>query len=467
MSAAPQKPFRSSGAEHDSETGRAMQGSHLDDARKTVAITEVAVDRLFDRYDYRLDFDPSLAILYGDNGTGKTTILRMIHNLLSPGPGRGHKTAVAKTNFKSFRIEFSNGATVRAEREQASVGSFELCLVLPSRKEHRAHFIVNDDGYIPRRGSAHSESQDDLVKLILQAIPLRSYYLSDDRTLDSDFIKEEEPNSRESLLTRYRYLAEAEKLSELADKPARYPQLTPAMTRVAHWARQQALQGASEGSVSANSIYADVVKHLAFMPRKSTSEGKSSTSRHQLLELIEVIGERSRDQSRFGLLPAVNTGDLLQFLPKVRDEDFSLVSGILKPYLDGTAARLDALESTHRVLSFFVDTLNRFFKGKYVKFDIKSGLTIYTDADNPLDAEALSSGESQLLTLFCNILSARESPTIFVIDEPEISLNVKWQRALVDALLGCAKESEIQLILATHSIELLATHREQVVRLKG
>ncbi|WP_146055604.1 AAA family ATPase, partial [Streptomyces malaysiensis] len=58
-------------------------------------------------------------------------------------------------------------------------------------------------------------------------------------------------------------------------------------------------------------------------------------------------------------------------------------------------------------------------------------------------------------------------PTIFVIDEPEISLNVKWQRSLVDALLGCAKGSEIQLILASHSIELLTAHREQVVRLKG
>lgn len=445
-----------------------MQESRVDGTPKSAAITEVSVDGLFARYDYKLTFDPSLAILYGDNGTGKTTILRMIHNLLSPAPGRGHKSEVANTVFRNFRIEFSNGTSVCAQRNSAETGSFEMSLSWRNGQDSRVPFIVNDDGVIPRRGTEHSENQDELVSMIMQAIPLRSYYLSDDRILDSDFIRDDEQHPRDSRQARLRYLAERDPFREVIERPARYPQLTSAMGHVAHWARQQALQGTTEGSVSANSVYADVVKHLASMPRLSTSDDKGATSRQQLLQMIEATGKRSTAQSRFGLTPAVNTDDLLRNLPKVRDEDFPLVSEILKPYLDGTAARLDALEPTHQIISFFVDTLNRFFqRKKFVRFDVKAGLTIYTDDDEPLDVESLSSGESQLLTLFCNILSARESPTIFVIDEPEISLNVKWQRALVDALLGCAKGSAIQLILASHSIELLAAHREQVVQLKG
>jgi energy-coupling factor transporter ATP-binding protein EcfA2 len=432
-------------------------------ASQSTAITEVAVSELFGRYSYNLEFDPRLAILYGDNGTGKTTILRMIHNLLSPGPGRGHKTAVANTPFREFTIKSSNGATVHAVREEGGVGSFELFLHATNGQSSRAPFIINDDRVIPRHG-AHSEIQDGLIREIARSIPLRSYYLSDDRILDSDFI-EEDHSARDIRRHAYRYLEDEELLREM-DKSARYPQVSSAISRAANWVRQQALQGASEGSVSVNTIYADVVKHLAEMPRVATAKGKSST-RQQLLQMIERTGQRSRDQARFGLSPAVNTRDLLQYVPLVRDEDFPLVSGILMPYLDGTDARLDALESTHRVLSFFVDTLNKFLRGKSVQFDIKRGLRIYTDEGEPLDSAALSSGESQLLTLFCNVLSARESPTIFVIDEPEISLNVKWQRALVDALLGCAKDSEIQLILASHSIELLTAHREQVVGLKG
>lgn len=437
-----------------------MNSSDVTVDSQHAAITHVTVQKLFGRYDYALEFDPRLAILYGDNGTGKTTILRMIHHLLSPGPGRGHKTAVAKTIFREFSIGFSNGVAVHAKRDRSDIGTYELFLVSPDSSRQRAAFIVDDDGIIPHLGP-QSDAQDELIREIARAVPLRSYYLSDNRILDSDSLENRRP-TRDRWLTNFRRSRGDEDVREFED----LPQVSSAIIRANNWARQQALQGASEGSVSANSIYAEVVKHLAEMPRVSSEEGRNST-KHQLLQMIERTGKRSRDQSRFGLLPAVNTDDLLRYVPLVRDEDFPLISAILKPYLDGTDARLDALESTHQTLAFFVDTLNRFLRGKYVKFDIRAGLKIITDEGEALDETSLSSGESQLLTLFCNILSARENPAIFVIDEPEISLNIKWQRSLVDALLGCAKDSEIQLILASHSIELLTAHREQVVRLKG
>ncbi|MEV0957378.1 MULTISPECIES: AAA family ATPase [Streptomyces] len=431
---------------------------------QSTSITKVTVEGLFGRYDYSLDFDPRLAILYGDNGTGKTTVLRMIHHLLSPGPGRGHKTAVARTPFRDFRIEFSNEVVLRAHREKRTVGSFELFLSVPGKPRRRAPFVVNEKGSIPTNGH-NADAQGELGAAIRAETSLASHYLSDERDLDSDFSEEDEGDIvLDSKRRRRAYLVETALRD--ADEPTRRAQVSSAIYRATSWARQQALHGASEGSVSANTIYADVVKHLAEMPRTATDEGRSSTSQ-QLLSLIESTGKRSNDQSRFGLLPAVNTQDLLRYVPRIRAEDFPLVAGILKPYLDGTNARLDALESTHRILSFFVDTLNEtFFRGKSITFDIKEGLRIATDGGEPLDAKLLSSGESQLLTLFCNILSARENPTIFVIDEPEISLNIKWQRALVGSLLGCAEGSGIQLILASHSIELLTAHREQVVTLK-
>ena len=74
----------------------------------------------------------------------------------------------------------------------------------------------------------------------------------------------------------------------------------------------------------------------------------------------------------------------------------------------------------------------------------------------------LSSGEKQLLLLFCNIITAREQASIFIIDEPELSLNVVWQRKLVNALLAFSEGSSIQLILASHSIELLTQYDQNV-----
>jgi ABC-type glutathione transport system ATPase component len=52
-----------------------------------------------------------------------------------------------------------------------------------------------------------------------------------------------------------------------------------------------------------------------------------------------------------------------------------------------------------------------------------------------------------------------------MIDEPEISLNVKWQRQLVQALLDITESANIQFIFASHSMELLAQHMSRVVKL--
>jgi predicted ATP-dependent endonuclease of OLD family len=68
--------------------------------------------------------------------------------------------------------------------------------------------------------------------------------------------------------------------------------------------------------------------------------------------------------------------------------------------------------------------------------------------------------------LFCNTLPARETTCIFMIDEPEISLNVKWQRKLIQSLIELTKDKQVQFIFATHSIELLSQYRENVARLK-
>jgi len=106
-----------------------------------------------------------------------------------------------------------------------------------------------------------------------------------------------------------------------------------------------------------------------------------------------------------------------------------------------------------------------FYTNKRLEFDIRQGIRIVTDQGQYIGPDLLSSGEKQLLLLFCSVLLAREKPSIFIIDEPEISLNVKWQRQLVGSLLSLVGSTDVQFVLATHSVELLARHRKRVVKL--
>lgn len=92
-------------------------------------------------------------------------------------------------------------------------------------------------------------------------------------------------------------------------------------------------------------------------------------------------------------------------------------------------------------------------------------MLLFSRHGSRLDPNLLSSGEKQLLLLLSNTILARETAAIFLIDEPELSLNVKWQRSLVDAILKCAEGSKIQFLLASHSLELITQHRRNAVRL--
>nr|MCG4642063.1 ATP-binding protein [Bifidobacterium bifidum] len=61
----------------------------------------------------------------------------------------------------------------------------------------------------------------------------------------------------------------------------------------------------------------------------------------------------------------------------------------------------------------------------------------------------LSSGERHILSLLCLVLFKGKDRYILIIDEPEISLNVKWQRQLLKLFSDLLPEA--QIIVASHS----------------
>jgi ABC-type molybdenum transport system ATPase subunit/photorepair protein PhrA len=88
-------------------------------------ITTIEINHLFGRYSYNLEMPLSkdanfapLNMIYGDNGTGKTTILKLIYHLLSAADKRGHRTFIARVPFSQFKIIFSNRTEVSAIRKK-------------------------------------------------------------------------------------------------------------------------------------------------------------------------------------------------------------------------------------------------------------------------------------------------------------------------------------------------------------
>lgn len=167
-----------------------------------------------------------------------------------------------------------------------------------------------------------------------------------------------------------------------------------------------------------------------------------------------------------GIAPALDFASMISSVGASSAPSRPFLDKVLRPYIDSLNAQYAALNPIGDVLSKFLSLLNALFKFKSLCFSPNSGFVIKGINNEVLEPEQLSSGEQQLLLIFCYLLVATEDQSVFMIDEPEISLNVKWQRELIDAMREITKNSQTQIVIATHSIELLTQYSDMVVQLE-
>ena len=73
-------------------------------------------------------------------------------------------------------------------------------------------------------------------------------------------------------------------------------------------------------------------------------------------------------------------------------------------------------------------------------------LAVYNDQKEKIGWNDLSSGEKQIVGIFSKVYLDITTSAIFIIDEPEISLSINWQRELLKDIYDSGK---IKLLIAT------------------
>ena len=119
----------------------------------------------------------------------------------------------------------------------------------------------------------------------------------------------------------------------------------------------------------------------------------------------------------------------------------------------------------------FIDTMNSFIsqteehKEFVIYADGKIGF-VTAFSEEPISVQHLSSGEKQLLIFFANLIfNVNQKQTgIFVVDEPELSLHLSWQKIFVDKTMSI--NPNMQLIFATHSPEFVGKNRDKMYKLE-
>ena len=239
--------------------------------------------------------------------------------------------------------------------------------------------------------------------------------------------------------------------------------LSQALSSASRWISQKAIIGTNQGSTNVHTVYTDVVNKIV----SPYSTFESETSVASLVERLKKIEVRISDHAHYDLATELSTKDFIEALELENEQKSELAAELLKPYIQSLERKLEAVDPIYEVIDSFVKAINEFLNDKTINYQLGKGFRILNPFEVELEASQLSSGEQQLLLLFCYVITARDKPSVFMIDEPEISLNIKWQRQLIQALLQITEGSDIQFIFASHSMELLAQHRHRVVKLEN
>jgi ABC-type Fe3+/spermidine/putrescine transport system ATPase subunit len=287
----------------------------------------------------------------------------------------------------------------------------------------------------------------------LEQIGIKAIYTSDKRITRSTIPRTRRVRRVTSSARLQRELTETERSPEVES-------LENTLYQLREWATTRTLNSSAQGEDDVNTVYTSMIRRLGDL---GATEPKGAD---ELINTMEALETRSQSFVQLGLAQPFKAVDFILPLVDLRGSAQISAVSILSPYIASQVARLDALEEVRFELTEYLDIRGHFLRGKKVHFNVRRGLTIVADGtDEALSAEMLSSGESQLLSIFTAILMATDGANLILIDEPEISLNVDWQRNILNALLEMTQRSSIQFILATHSIELLTRYNDRVLDL--
>jgi ABC-type Fe3+/spermidine/putrescine transport system ATPase subunit len=113
----------------------------------------------------------------------------------------------------------------------------------------------------------------------------------------------------------------------------------------------------------------------------------------------------------------------------------------------------------------YLRVANELFQRKKMEISDSNELIFTSRSGKRLTPQMLSSGEKQLLILLSEVLLQRQTPSIFIADEPELSLHVTWQEKLVSSLRNL--NSQAQIIVATHSPDIVGVLTDRAVDMEN
>jgi predicted ATPase len=438
-----------------------------------IAIKEVRVEALHEQYDVAIQLQPDLNVIYGKNGRGKTTLLHILANALELDFER-----FKHIQFRSIEISTYQGGSVKIFSENPRIAQPMLVEVDGQR--------LSPIG----AGPGLSEAETSLIRSTLgsRAVYLPAFRAILERSPGDSYIERDRQDEMEAIRASevqiardgkargpsYEVRARSEQHRLTATKTVqcrqwfgqfvpvvRYPSLNDVRSRLLEELRTATFEVSVFEQRLFSQLFIQVFK--AISGESGTPDiGDTESLLEQVQGALAAIEDASGGASNV-------YGEIRDAVDQARQSHVTeekTTSRILSLYAGLLEQRASQHKQSFNKIRDFEKSVNLFLDGKTFVLDERAldrpgrGASVISTNGRDMNLSALSSGERQVVTMIFCASRLAENRGIFLVDEPELSLHVDWQRSILGEVMRQAEGR--QVIACTHSPEVGADHYDSV-----
>lgn len=435
-------------------------------------IINITIEKLFGHFDYHLEFnlEEKLTIITGPNGYGKTTILNIINNLFNQNFLYFHKLT-----FDMIEVSFVDSARIKINKEDINENEEKKNQLIGYRESLFSKNIVislfeNNEEIIEYRYNILSNSR------LYRELQNHSTIKEIGRTSIGEWVVKTNRDEHKDIavfLSDYSNSLPDRIIDLLEEKDAVDERLKQILdSQKVYMIKEQRLLKQIEHQLERH-----FHKSIAFT---NTIEDNAKELKELIkIKQLEALEVSQRLDSSFPRRLLNNTNQLTkdEFVIKyekliekqkklqeygitVSQQDMTVynheTATVLTVYLEDSERKLEIYEDLLTKLNLFASILNqKDFVNKSFHIDSRYGFYFMSKNGQLLNLADLSSGEQHEVVLLYELLFKTESNTLILIDEPEISLHVIWQKAFVEDLERIAKIRDIPFLISTHSPQIV------------
>lgn len=442
-------------------------------------VKRVAITGLFRLYDHDIPLhrDDRVTILHGPNGVGKTALLRLLAAAFG-----GRFAEIAKVPFKKLDIELSDASLITFEQIEKpdKCGRVELGLKLSLRASGKIqHTSEITFGSSEQRemlaqlaASEHSSftrvGHDRWVDLNLgeELSTAEAYNRYFDYRMPERRRQRPEAIAELEWFTELRgriqvHLIETQRLLQMNPTDSGRPNrrgaaVVPTVRDYARDLQTRITETLARYATQSQSL------DQSFPQRLVKVAGQPGLTKSDLKARMSNLNAKRAELQNIGLLDSATSSP---FDVESLDALDSAQSNVMSLYVEDTQKKLAVLDDLSQRITILLGNVNAKFRNKSIQIHRDKGFVVIGPEGAPLDPDALSSGEQHELVLLYDLLFRVRPGTLVLIDEPELSLHVGWQKRFLPDLLEIVKTAEFDALIATHSPFIVGDRSDLMVPL--